>query len=266
MKVIMSVGIGTSTYFGEMQNPSNYVDMKPSFNVGIQAFQFPNFIGNRLSTRSELTYFRLQGTDKTATNSRVVRNLSFYSDNLEVNSMVLLHLFPVSRRIAHRNFLNFYGALGGGLLYMNPKADYDGDKVALQPLATEGTKYSKFQIVIPFGIGIKLFRSSYYNVAIEGTWRKTFTDHLDDVSASGYPNPAILPNDLARALSDRRGEYYASIGVPKTLFYHDGVRGNPETKDSYMLVNIKLEYYLHSTVDDMYKKLMIIKVLKRHRR
>lgn len=267
MKVILSGGMGTATYYGELQNSMDLMDWSPSVSVGIQAFQFPNFMENRLSTRSELIYFRLHAADKNATNSRVVRNLSFHSDNVEVNSTLLLHLLPVSRNFRRRTYLNAYGFAGGGLLFMNPKTDYQGKAVALQPLHTEGVSYSRFQFVIPYGVGVKIFKSAVYNIALEAGWRKTFTDHLDDASSSGYPNPAILTSDLARALSDRRPEYYESIGDPRNPSYTEGVRGNPETKDSYMLVSIKLEYYLKSTVDNMYDKLMIIRVLKRkHRR
>ena len=238
--LIVSFGTGTSTYFGELQNPGDYIDAKPSFNIGAQVFPAPDFMGNRLSVRSELTYFRLQGTDAKADDDRVERNLSFFSNNLELNAVGLFHLFKVDKKFYQRSFFNIYAMTGIGLMHMNPKTDYQGLTVKLRPLETEGIKYSRFQFVIPYGIGIKFRQGILYNIALEAGWRKTFTDYLDDASSVRYPDPLILKGDLSRALSDRRRERDPNYPIRPGL----GKRGDPTHKDSYMLVNIKFEYYL----------------------
>jgi len=241
--LIGSVGIGTSTYFGEFQNPKNYIDAKPSISIGAQVFPAPYFIGDRLAVRAELSWFRLQGSDANANDDRVVRNLSFYSNNIELNVVGAIHAMPQHikyYRIFKRSTINIYGLVGAGILYTNPKTEYQGKKVALQPLQTEGINYTRFQFVIPYGLGISYKTNSYYNIILEGVWRKTFTDYLDDASSTRYLDPALLGSDLSRALSDRRKErepsYVTSPGR--------GRRGNPDKKDSYMLINIKVEYYL----------------------
>jgi len=252
--LIASFGTGTSTYFGELQNPKDYIDPKLSLNIGVQLFPIPHLLGNRLSARAEVTWFRLQGNDANADDDRVERNLSFSANNVEFNTVGLFHVFPQDLKFYKRTFFNAYGFFGVGVLYMNPKTEYQGEKVALQPLQTEGIQYSRFQFVMPYGFGIKFKSGPFYNIAIEGGWRKTFTDYLDDVSIKRYPDPASLQSDLSRSLSDRRQELDPDYQVRPNV----GVRGNPDKKDSYMLVNIKFEYYLPIDLNTN-KRLMTVK-------
>src|SRR5690606_35097000 len=106
--------------------------------------------------RADVTFFQISGTDETATDSRVLRNLSFQSNNIEANFAFTADLFPRGRRFYQRPAINFYGFAGLGFVYINPTTEYNGERVALQPLQTEGVKYSKIQPVIPFGGGLKL--------------------------------------------------------------------------------------------------------------
>jgi len=231
--LIATAGVGTSTYFGELSNPKDYVDARPSITGGLQYF-----FTNRISARAELTYFQLSGDDaKADDNGRVTRNLSFVSNNLEFNAVGIIQLGPHGKRFYQRPKINFYGFAGIGLLYFNPKADYQGEKVALQPLQTEGVKYSRITPVVPYGLGAKLMLSPFLNVSLEAGYRKVFTDYLDDVSTV-YLDPLSFTDPVAGALADRRPE----IGLPQRTAGEQ--RGNPDKKDGYMLLNVKLEYYL----------------------
>jgi hypothetical protein len=221
------VGVGSATYFGELAPPKNSLTpAKYGFNVGLE-----HFVTNRISARAEATWFQISGSDKGMV-GREARNLSFTSNNIEANVAATVNLLPNGRRFYQRQMINFYGFVGLGFVYINPKTEYNGEMVALQPLQTEGVKYSKIQPVIPFGAGMKLKMGPFFNLAIEGGMRKTFTDYLDDVSSRTYPDPATLSSDLARDLSNR------SPGKSVTI------RGNPETKDWYFMLNAKLQYYL----------------------
>ena len=260
--MMVTLGVGSASYYGELNNPEDYLDAKPTFNMGLTLFPMPSFIGNRLALRSELAYFRLQGSDEEATNSRVIRNLSFFSDNIELQGALNLHLLPVYHKFRRNNIFNLYGVLGVGLLYSNPKTIYQGSAVALQPLRTEGVNYSKWNLVIPMGFGIKMLQNNKVSIDLEGTWRKTFTDYLDDVSGRTYADPAILSSDLARAVADRRGEYYAKRG--ESFIGNPGdIRGNPKLPDSYFLFTLRVSYHIPVRLPDMNKKLMIILKKKR---
>jgi hypothetical protein len=222
------VGAGSATYFGELSPPKNSITpFKYGLNVGLE-----HFLTNRISARAEATWFQISGSDANALETTKPRNLSFTSNCVEANVAGTLNLLPNGRRFYQRQAINFYGFLGIGFVYANPKTEYNGQMVALQPLETEGVHYSRVHLVIPFGGGMKLKMGPFFNLAIEGGMRKTFTDYLDDVSSRNYPDPATLKSDLARALSNR------SPGGTITI------RGNPETKDWYFMMNAKLQYYL----------------------
>ncbi len=233
--VIASIGTGTASYFGELKNDGDYIDARPSINLGLQVF-----ISNRISLRSEITWFQLSGTDTKATDDRQERNLSFRANNYEINFAGLINLTPHGHRYYQRPNINLYAFGGIGLIYSNPKAEYQGEYIGLQELQTEGISYSTFQPVIPFGLGLRLKSGPFFNIVIEGGYRLTFTDYLDDVSIERYPDPASLSSDLARALSDRRREIDPDYPVQPGV----GKRGNPTTNDGYFLLNVKLEYYL----------------------
>ncbi|MDL5051578.1 DUF6089 family protein [Oscillatoria amoena NRMC-F 0135] len=234
--LIVTVGSGTSNYFGEMVNPKEYGLTRYNIVVGTEYY-----FTNRISGRAELTYFRIAGDDAQANDDRVERNLSFFSGNLELSAVGTVSLFPLGQRFYQRPKLNVFAFAGIGLLFMNPKAERsNGEVVALQPLETEGTKYSKFQPVIPYGLGAKYMVNPFFNIVFEGGYRLTFTDYLDDVSIERYPDPASLKSDLSREMSDRRLERDPNYPVAPGV----GKRGNPDNNDGYFLLNLKVQYYL----------------------
>ena len=228
-------GTGTSTYFGELANPGDYLDAKPNINAGLQYF-----FGNHISARAEVTWFTLKGSDAIAGDpGRVPRNLSFNSNNYEISATGAFSFLPNGNRHYRRPNFNIYGFAGIGVMYYNPTTIYKDQKVALRPLKTEGVSYSSFGLVIPYGIGVRLKITPNINIAIEGGYRKTFTDYLDDVS-SVYVDNSTFSNPVAQAMADRRPE----LNPSEQPWPAGHIRGNPKTKDGYMLLNAKLEYYL----------------------
>lgn len=237
--LLVGFGSGTANYFGEMVNPKKFGILKPNIAVSAEYYWT-----NRISTRAGLTWFQISGDDAKANDDRKDRNLSFTSGNFELSALGIISLSPMGTRFYQRPMLNFHAFIGVGLLYFNPKAEYDGKKHALQPLQTEGVKYSRIQPVIPFGLGARIKIDPFFNLLIEGGYRITFTDYLDDVSVRRYPDPATLKSDLARALSDRRPEIGTQPENPTAV----GVRGNPSEKDGYFLLNVTVQYYLQKEI------------------
>lgn len=233
--LIFTGGLGTSSYYGDLANSSDIIGAQPNINIGLQ-YYFSNRIGGRV----ELNWFTLAGDDAKATSGgRDQRNLSFQSSNFELSAVGIVNLYAHGDRYYRRPLFNLYGFAGVGLLYFNPKAKdpLTGNLVALQPLQTEGNGYSLVAPTIPFGLGVRLKVTPQLNVAIEGGWRKVFTDYLDDVSGPSYLGTAAFSNPLAARMSDKRVDP-AQQGLP------GGVRGNPTSDDAYMLLNVKIEYYL----------------------
>jgi hypothetical protein len=246
--LMVSAGSGVATYKGEMVDPGELGMARANIAFGAEYFVYP-----RISARANLTWFQLSGDDAKANDSRIERNLHFRSNNVELSFTGAVHLFPNGPRFYQRPSIHVYGFAGFGLLYFNPKAEYQGEWVALQPLQTEGTKYSRFTPVIPMGFGAKIKIDPFWNIVIEGGYRETFTDHLDDVSRNNYLAASELKSDLARALADRRNE----IGTlpadrdPTTF----GRRGNPSRDDSYIILNVSIQYYLPKELFGSQRKL-----------
>ncbi len=237
--LLVSLGTGTANYYGEMVNPGESGILKPNIAAGAEYY-----LTNRISIRSELTWFQLSGDDAKANDDRQERNLSFRSSNIELSLLGAINLTPMGMRFYQRSLLNFHAFVGIGALYFNPKAKYEGAWHALQPLQTENKKYSRVQAVIPFGLGARIKVNPFYNVLIEAGYRATFTDYLDDASSTRYPDGALLKSDLARALSDRRVEIGTQPSKPTLV----GKRGNPAKNDGYFITNITLQYYLPATL------------------
>jgi hypothetical protein len=224
--LVLNVGVGPANYFGELTNPASLGPLRYGANIGVE-----KHFGNRLAARVDLNWYQIKGTDEKANSDRVVRNLSFISNNFEASSVLQADLLPNGLRFYQRPTLNFYGFIGVGATLINPKTEYNGEMVALRPLQTENVSYSNIHFIIPVGGGIKVKAGPFFNLALEAGLRKTFTDYLDDVSVRDYPDPATLSSDLSRALSDRSG------GLAS-------VRGNPEADDWYFMIMAKVQYYL----------------------
>ena len=230
--IIFSAGTGTSTYFGELKSKGGYIDPRINMNVGLQYFVVP-----QVALRGEVAWFQLAGNDASSNGAHAIRNLSFVANNFEASITGALHLKPMNYRYYQRPAFNAYVFTGLGLLYFNPKAELDGVMYALQPMMTEGEAYNRTQIVIPFGGGVKIKAGPFFNFVLEGGYRKTFTDYLDDVSTV-HPDKSTWTNPIRVALSDRGPEMDAAPRLPGS------VRGNPDKKDGYFLMNFKVEYYL----------------------
>lgn len=243
---LVSLGSGIAHYKGEMVNPGDLGRVKPNIAIGAEYY-----VTDRISVRGELTWFQISGNDRDADDDRKQRNLSFKSNNIELALLGAINLTPTGLRFYQRSKLNFHAFAGIGGLYFNPKAEYQGKTYALQPLQTENKKYSRVQPVIPLGFGARIKVDPFFNILIEGGYRFTFTDYLDDASSVRYVDPALLKSDIARILSDRRVEIGTQPGSPTT----QGRRGNPDQNDGYFIGNISLQYYLPVMVFTNYSKL-----------
>jgi hypothetical protein len=221
-----------------MVNPKDFGRVSYSVTAGGQYL-----MNRRFALKAELNMFRISGSDEDANDDRVERNLSFTSNNQELSTTGVFYFLPDPKEYFKRLPVNFYAFAGVGLLHMNPKAEYQGKKYALQPLQTEGIPYSRFQLTIPYGLGVRMSITPLTNLIVEWGYRNTFTDHLDDVSRTRYPDPATLSggaNGLSAKLSDRRRERDPEYPIRPNL----GKRGNPDQNDGYFIMNVKYEYYL----------------------
>jgi hypothetical protein len=94
---------------------------------------------------------------------------------------------------------------------------------------------------MPLGAGVRFELTRRVGLALEAGYRFTFSDYLDDVSTT-YPAAAVDP--LRASFIDRGPQ----VGTPPAE--PGSMRGNPNNKDGYLSLGIKLEYLLFPINND----------------
>ena len=245
---------GGAYYIGDL-NKSHFSQQQAALGI-LYKYNSPN---KRTAFRLNLMYNQIKADDfLSGTEDQINRNLSFKNNIIELSSVFEVNFFdfqPGQNNPELGSFGTPYFFGGIGLIRSNPKANLDGKWIALQPLGTEGQettfnstkKYSRNQIVIPFGIGVKVNFTHHLSLAFEYGIRKTFSDYLDDVSGL-YPNLEDLKFERGESswkLSDRV-KNNTDIDGDKIIDYSGKQRGNPANKDWYIVSGIVLTYELFS--------------------
>ena len=175
---------GLSNYSGDLQDHQFTLQQSNfAFGAGIK-YDFTPHIALRVA----FNHGSIEGDDKRSSDPLLrARNLSFAS---KINEGSLLVEYTVLNMEERKVSPFIYSGIT--VFHFNPYAyDTVGNKVFLKPLSTEGqgftdgrNPYKLTQFAIPVGIGVKLRISENTVLAYEVSARKTFTDHLDDVSTT----------------------------------------------------------------------------------
>jgi hypothetical protein len=174
----LGILIGGSAYSGDLSPKEFGIYPKDIRLAGGVFARFP--VGDYLKLRVGVTAGKISSAEKDTV--RAIPRPSFQSSIAEVSFVGEIYPLP-------------YGVIqpylfGGIAAYrFNPQAGFDGGWIDLQPLGTEGqglegydAPYKLTQINIPFGVGLKFVFNDAWSLGMEFGWRKTFTDHLDDIS------------------------------------------------------------------------------------
>jgi hypothetical protein len=261
-------GVGTSNYFGDLGRQgmgNSYVsdlwieETKPSFTL----FYRYSFL-ERFAVKSSLSLGWIGADDALISDVergddawfRQYRNLHFKSHIFELSVMGEVNILPYAPG-SYRDRFTPYITGGISVFHFDPKAEYNGEWVRLQPLGTEGQntpeypdrqKYSLIQPAIPLGLGVKYNINNNLILNFEVAHRFTFTDYLDDVSLD-YVDRRVFDNnyeteraDMIFALSNRSGEVDVE-GVNRNVTAPGQQRGNPAGNDAFVFTTIALSYY-----------------------
>lgn len=216
----ISLGIGLAGYRGDVCDNFSCIQMGPSLGISYK-YSLLSFF----TIRTDLNYFIIKQDD-----FYQERNLGFRTRNFEVFLAGELGLF-------NDKFFSPYVFGGIGVDRFDPQAkSKKGDWVSLRPLRTENVSYAPETFILPFGIGFYLNLSSRIQLNIEGGFRKTFTDYLDDVSRFKYQPLESFNNPLAAELSMR-----SEKETTYSQTYLMQQRGNPRKKDHYLIFMFKLK-------------------------
>lgn len=200
-----------------------------------------------INTRLNIQYGFIEASDADGGPGRVERNLSFFTNIWEAALIEEINL--LGYKSGTRKFMSPYLFAGVAVYRFNPKTEYLGQVVELQPLGTEGQgipgfpgTYNLTQVAIPIGGGLKIAIGKDATLALEIGGRKLFTDYLDDVSGPYVDRRILLKENgpLAAALGNRIGEYNNSdpVNIP------GGPRGNPKFLDWYFFSTVSLAFDL----------------------
>ena len=242
--------VGTSQYFGDL-NPN------PRFNtpnIAASAF-FRKMFGPYVALRVAGTYTFLAYSDRYNTSNEFMyrRNLSFNTNVWELALQGDFNFFKYVPGSENHRFTP-YVTFGAGIFGYNPYTYYQGQKVYLRPLGTEGQgsaaypdrkTYGSMAVCFPIGVGVKYSLNQKINVGFEVLYRFTTTDYLDDVSSTYAPNAQAqtLPDGaptLWYALQDRSYETGTPIGIQGRQ------RGYSNQKDSYLTAQFTVSFNLFS--------------------
>ncbi len=246
-RLCINTAVGIANYSGDLA--TGYTpSYKQSISLGA-SFD----ITNRFRFRANITNLSVQGDDsKSPTAGIPSRNLNFKTNITEVG---LLGEFDFLDNIY--NDIIPYVFLGPSVYHFNPKP-LNGPDVNLHDVGTEGqnlvttnkyagNKYNLTQLNVQLGAGIRYELSEDLSVSIEGSFRKLFTDYLDDVSSNSYISftNAEWNNEIARNPSAAltRQLYFRGNSSNFKATYP---RGNPNKNDAYYTFQIRLNFRLNN--------------------
>jgi hypothetical protein len=241
------VTVGAAHYFGDLNTRAGLNRPKPAIGIFFRK-QFGNYVGMRIAGR----YAQVGYSDVYSKNDyQRTRNLSFNSNLFEFAIQGDFNFFKYIPNDPDHSFTP-YVTLGLGLFTYDPYTYYNGEKVFLRPLGTEGQtggfdgrkEYNTMALCIPFGVGIKYSINEKMNLSIEVCQRFTTTDYLDDVSTTFAPKDPYFPDgpngpSLAYLMQDRSYE----INPNNMLSSVPGrQRGWSKQRDQYVIAEIGISF------------------------
>jgi len=237
--------LGTSYYLGDL-NTTHFNQPLPAAGLIIR-----KNIDKRFAYKAELMYLNIQSDERNSEDTIAKnRGLHFKSPVYELSGQVEFNFLPFQPDNPLYTWTPFIYT-GISLFHFNPQGEnYEGEWLDLQPLGTEGQgttsfpnkeKYSLIQYAIAMGGGFKIAVNPSFNIILEYSARKTFTDYLDDVSTT-YPGSGVTGmSPEGTYMSDP-----ATDGRPSGTHELGEQRGDPDKKDWYSFAGITLSFKLNN--------------------
>ncbi len=255
------LGIGAANFLGDLGGADQIgTHLMKDLEISLTRLHLSGGYRHKLSPNMALkatgAWFRLAGNDQlTQEPARNNRNLSFRSNIFELATVYEYSIIEekLKGRYSRRSKkipVNLYVFAGIEVFYMNPKAQFDGKWYALRKFGTEGQglpggpkQYSRVQLGIPLGIGIKYPINKEWSVGLEYCMRKTFTDYIDDVSTVYYNKEDIraLRGDLAAYFADPTEDKIKGGTNPGEK------RGDANYNDSFLTASLYVSYKITGT-------------------
>ncbi|HNF48286.1 MAG TPA: DUF6089 family protein [Chitinophagales bacterium] len=239
---------GTAVYLGDL-NPT-YSFKNARWATGV--FYRYNFGKGRMSVKAGGNYAFLSADD-----SRIkgypylqARNLDFNSQIAELAITYEINFFKYSTydyKDGTSKRWTPYLFTGVSMFYFNPITRYDGKRIQLESVGTEGQKsaniqtknrgYNYYAFAMPYGGGFKIALTQHLALNVEISGRLTFNDYLDDVSKF-YAEPTdvnyfINGENVGPDIADKSA---GKIGV------FGKQRGTSNDRDRFLFIGAGLTY------------------------
>ncbi len=241
----IGVLLGTSYYLGDL-NTSHFAQSSAAAGLIVR-----RNINKRFCYKAEAMVINIRADERNKDD--VIANnrgLHFRSIVYDLSGQIEFNFLPYQPENPLYQWTPFVFT-GISLFHYNPQAENrNGEWVNLQNLGTEGQgstsyperkPYSLTQIAVPIGGGIKIAVNENFNIILEYSVRKTFSDYIDDVSET---YPLIGLTDIAPETYEMSDPNY-DISDPST-FPSNAERGDPGKKDWYSFAGITLSFTLNN--------------------
>ncbi len=237
---------GVTYYIGDLNPVKHYpVGTKPAGGM-----LFRHNMTDRFAIRLQGLYSTLEAYDSDSDDPvQQIRNLHFRARLVEAAALFEINFFRYRSRVkGDRKWTPF---VFGGLAYFraSPQAELNDEWYDLQPLGTEGQGttarpgtevYPVDRISLPFGAGMK-FNLGRVDIQVEWGLRRTWTDHIDDVSGTYVDNDllAFENGPLSALFADRSG-----LNEVPGFTNAERARGDPNTRDWYQYTGLSITYVI----------------------
>ncbi len=239
--------LGGAFYLGDLNTTYDVTHPGPAGGLIVRY----NF-NTRICLKASANYAFLRADDAWSDNAyEQRRNINFRTHLGDFSGQLEFNFFPYVHG-SRDNWYTPYLFAGFSMFTFNPYAIYNDEKSPpLRDLGTEGQfigeEYSTFQNGINFGGGFKFDISPEWSINVELSFRKLFTDYLDDVSTE-YPNESELRG--IRGTTQELADWAVLASDPSipddegNKFGMEGrQRGDSTNKDSYNFLSVGILYY-----------------------
>ncbi len=194
----IGVFAGVGYYLGEVNQSQLFKSPQPAISV-LYKLDF----NSRYALRISGSYAKLKGSDANADNAyQVERNHSFNISISEFAAMLEFNFLPY-KPASRFEYFSPYIALGAGVMVMPSEEG----QLPLHP-------------VIPFGVGIKYAFNKRFGIAAEWTFRKTFTDYVDQLPKQEYTETPTVENKQRTYANSK--DWYSFAGITLTYKFAFG--------------------------------------------
>lgn len=234
---------GVSYYIGDL-NPTRHYP-KNLHPAGGLFYRYN--INDRYAFRLQGLYTKLEAADANSPDSlQRRRNLSFRTSLFEASALLEINFLKYRGLGKDSHSWTPYVFAGLAYFHMNPQGQLGETWYDLQPLGTEGQgstaggePYKLDVISIPFGVGFKFALTDRMDLGVEWGLRRTYTDHLDDVSGVYVDNAQLSfeTGPITAALADRSDQRESGLNTGRA-------RGDSQTRDWYQYTGVSISLLL----------------------